>query len=351
MPKGNQGIVYRRPVKSDYGIGIIGAGGIVNGAHLPAYRKAGLNVVAICDVKEDAVKSTANRWGIQNTYCEVEQLLARPDVDIVDIAIPNQGRVEIVEAAAVAGKHILIQKPFAYSYEEALHMVQMAEKCGVKLAVNQNARWAPFYRAVKEILDTGVLGTPYLITHEMRINQDATMGDTWFAKVPHFLLVDYEIHHIDLMRYWSKQSPSRVYVSATKMPGQNFESEMTALSILEFPDGARATLTTVDTAQSPDHFWRFSIEGSLGSLYGTIHRNYTNPCIQYFSNAQPKEWVRPVVEGDWFPDAFYGSMFELMNAIQEDREPSTSGRDNLETIKVLSGMIQSIEERRMIDLD
>lgn len=343
-------LIYPLPEKHDYGIGIVGAGGIVNGGHLPAYRAAGLQVKAIVDVNEAAVKQTADRWGIADYGIDYRMLLERPDIAIIDIAIPNEGRMAIVKDAVAAGKHVLIQKPFAHTLQQAREMVALAKAANVKLAVNQNARFAPFYHKVKAIIDSGSLGEPYLMTHEMRINQDAHMADTWFAQVPHFLIVDYDIHHIDLMRYWSGQTPERVFASGTKMPGQNFACNMTNLTTMEFAGGLRALLTTVDTAQHEEHFWRFSVEGTQGSLYGQIASGYQQPQIHYFSQAVPDRWVSPSIEGQWFPDAFYGIMFELMCAIQEDREPSTGGEDNLETLRVMHSIIQSVEERAVIEV-
>ncbi len=343
-------LIYKLPKKHDYGIGIVGAGGIVNGAHLPAYRAAGLQVKAIADVNGAAVKQTAERWGIADFFADFRKLLERSDIDIIDIAIPNEGRVEIVKEAVAAGKHVLIQKPFAHKIEQAEEMIALARAAGVKLAVNQNARFAPFYYRVKQIIDAGHLGEIYLMTHEMRINQDAYMADTWFANVPHFLIVDYDIHHIDLMRHWSGMTPERVFVSGTRMPGQNFACDMTNLTTMEFANGLRALLTTVDTTQHDEHFWRFSVEGTKGSLYGRIENGYKHPRIEYCSSGNPGKWIRPTVRGEWFPDAFYGTMFELMQAIDEDREPSISGADNLDTLKVMHSMIRSVEEKTVIQV-
>jgi predicted dehydrogenase len=346
---GQPSLLYPLPPKHDYGIAIIGAGSIVQ-THLTAYRKAGLNVIGICDIRREAAEATAQKWGIAHVTTDYRTLLERPDVHIVDIAIPNEGRSEIVKAAAALGKHVLIQKPFAHSFEQAKEMIQAAERGGIRLAVNQNARFAPFYYKTKQILDLGYLGVPYLMTHEMRINQDRYKAGSWYSRMAHFLLTDYEIHHIDLMRYWSGQNPESVYVSTTRMPGQNFASDMTALSILEFPDGLRATLKSVDTTQSDEHFFHFSIEGTKGSLHGLMKTGYLFPTLEYYTADRPGEWVRVSLAGSWFPDAFYGTMFELMNAIQENREPSIAGKDNYHTMRTLHAMIASSEQRRVIAL-
>lgn len=347
---GGNALIHPLPHKHDYGIGIVGAGLIVNAAHIPAYRKAGLQVKAVADINANALEQTAQRYGITDVYTDYRRLLERSDIDIIDIAIPNEGRVDIVKEAVAAGKHVLIQKPFAHRLEQAEEMVRLAREAGVKLAVNQNARYAPFYHAVKQVIDSGALGELYLMTHEMRINQDAGMGDTWYAQVPHFLVVDYDIHHIDLMRYWSGMTPERVYASGTRMRGQNFACDMTVLTTMEFGNGLRAQLTTVDTTQNDEHFWRFSVEGSQGSLYGRIASGYKLPRVEYCTNGNPGRWTRLSLRGEWFPDAFYGTMFELMSAIGEDREPAIGGGDNLQTLKVMHSVMRSLERGTVEDV-
>lgn len=346
----NPNLIYPKPAKADYGVGIVGAGGIVNGAHIPAYRNAGIRIAGICDIQQEAVENTAKRWGIEDVYTDYRKLIERADIDILDIAIPNEGRIEIVKEAVAAGKHVLIQKPFAYHYEQGEEMVRLAKEANVKLAVNQNARFAPFYHLTKQILDTGVLGELYFISHEMRLNQDTLSKDHWIAKIPkHFLLLDYEIHHIDLMRYWTGKMPSRVYASTSKMPGQNFLSDMNSLITMEFADGLRASLTTIDTNQSDHNFWRFTAEGTNGSLRGYTHDGYRFPTVEYYVKDQ-RQWIRPSIKGSWFSDAFYGVMFEFMSAIQEDREPSMSGEDNLLTLKLLGSIIESSETKEIVKI-
>ncbi|WP_308639585.1 Gfo/Idh/MocA family protein [Paenibacillus silvisoli] len=345
-------LIYERPLRCDYGIGIIGTGGIVNHVHLPAYRKAGLNVVAVTDIDRQAAERTADKFGIGHVFSSVHELVAADGIDIVDIAIPPQGRLEIVEAAAKAGKHILIQKPFAHNREEAERMVRIAQDAGVKLMVNQNARYAPFYRKTKELIETGAIGVPYLFTHEMRINQDKTSKDSWFAKLPHFLIADYDIHHLDMMRFWAGRSPERIFSSTARMEGQHFLSDMTHMAVLEFSGGLRGHILSVDSAQmkAEDQYFRFVVEGSEGRIECAMNNLYHVLDFRYVTNRNPDEWVPLNVEGQWFPDAFYGVMFELMNAIHEDREPAVSGSDNLETLRLLEGAISSVTERRVVEL-
>lgn len=149
----------------DLGIGIIGAGGIVRNAHLPAYREAGCTVVAIAGIRPEAAEEAGARFGIAQRVTDYRRLLENPAVRVVDIAIPGQGRVTVVRDVGAAGKHILIQKPLANTLAEAREIVRLAREAGVLLAVNQNARRAPPYRATWSLIRQGFLGTIYDILY------------------------------------------------------------------------------------------------------------------------------------------------------------------------------------------
>src|SRR5436190_8977058 len=110
----------RLPPKTDYGIAFIGCGGIINYGHIPAYQASGFNLLGGYDRNPEAAEKTVETHGLKKLYGSLEELLADPQVEIVDIAvIPGQQR-DIVEKAAAAGKHILCQKPFSVHYPEAV---------------------------------------------------------------------------------------------------------------------------------------------------------------------------------------------------------------------------------------
>lgn len=329
------------PRKTDYGIGIIGCGGIVNHAHLPAYQRFGFRVVACCDIREEAAKQTAERFGIPKWFTDYRQLLELTEVEIVDIAIHQQGRVEIVQAAAQAGKHILIQKPFAHRMEDALAMVEACEKFGVKLMVNQQARYAPGHRFVKLLIENGWLGEVYHLTHHVRGNQDSG----WPAETPNFLIVDHGIHYIDLMRYWTGREPKRVYASTARMPGQRAVSPMVYSINLEFDENCMANLWFNDVVQGRDNHYEFTVDGTKGTVRGNATQ------VTLALKDAPVSVIRLDLKGTWFPDAFAATMAELMRAIQEDNEPAISGRDNLKTLRIALAAVQSSEEHRPIELD
>ena len=111
---------------SELGIGIVGASDIVDKKHLPAYKKHNLPVIGVYDMNPEAAKRVAETHGLDSTYQTLDELLADPRIKIIDCAIPSDGRLPIIEAAAKAGKHILMHKPFAYSAEEGQAFIDAA---------------------------------------------------------------------------------------------------------------------------------------------------------------------------------------------------------------------------------
>src|SRR6266511_4715695 len=135
----------------------------MRGAHLPAYQRFGYRILAACDVLEDNARRAAEAFGIARYTTRLEHLLDDPAIKVIDLAVHASQRRPIVEKIAAAGKHILSQKPFALTYADAAHMVDVCERAGVTLMVNQQARWAPAHRALQLVLESGILGHLYSV--------------------------------------------------------------------------------------------------------------------------------------------------------------------------------------------
>src|SRR5262249_25161762 len=116
------------PARRDFGIGVIGCGGIARGAHLPAYQKFGYPVRPGCDLAAELVQRAQQEFDIPFGTTDAEALLARPEVQIVDLAVHAAQRPPLVERIAAAGKPILSQKPFALNWNDARHMVEVCER-------------------------------------------------------------------------------------------------------------------------------------------------------------------------------------------------------------------------------
>ncbi|MFN3653382.1 MAG: Gfo/Idh/MocA family protein [Armatimonadota bacterium] len=333
------------PERSDYGIGIVGCGGIVRHAHLPAYRQFGYRVTGCCDIDPAAVRAVQEQFDVPFGTTQVEELIYRNDVEIIDLAVHASVRREVMEVVSRAGKPILSQKPFAMSWDDAAAMVRTCRERGVKLMVNQQARWAPVHRAIRQVIESGVLGPVYSVVHFARGFQDEP--GSWFVNLVDFNIVDHGIHYIDLVRYFTGRTPLRVKATAAMVPGQVAVSPMHHAILMEFEPDAHLTAMShfnniVQTRALHGYDWY--IDGTEGSVHGTWSE------VALSLKAAPEVKQVFAIKGQWFPDAFGGSMGELMRAIQEDREPSTSGQDNLNSIKIAYAAVRSAETGRAVEL-
>src|SRR5215203_7500130 len=141
-------------------VGLIGTGTIAFSAHLPAIRKLKdtLELVAVADIREDNAARAAKEYGAEASYGDYRELLARGDLDFVDICTPEFLHAEQTEAASAAGVHIICEKPMSSSVAEADRMIAAAEKAGVLLMIAHSRRFTGRYRQIREAIDRGDIG-------------------------------------------------------------------------------------------------------------------------------------------------------------------------------------------------
>ena len=338
--------------KRDYGIGIIGAGGIVNAAHLPAYRKAGFNVIGLTDQDRDKAVQTARSFEVPMVYASVEALLGDPSVEIVDIAVPPWNQKDLVRQVTAAGKHLLCQKPLSNIYAEAVEIVEMAEASGVRLAVNQQMRWDQAVRASRSLLNRGLLGDPASAVIDISILTEWRAWP-WVLTVEGLDLMFHSIHYFDSMRSLFGL-PERVWTSGSGYPGQAPVGETRTITVFEYSDTFRAMVSVNHNNWTEEQFATLRIDGTEGYAAGTFGLLYDYPhgrpdTLSYSSRKiDPNKTIDHRFEERWIPDSFIGPMGELMAAIEQDRLPETNGRDNLETLQMVHAGYRSMAEHRAV---
>ena len=344
-----------RPVlgtKTDYGIGIIGAGGIVNAAHLPAYRKAGFNVIGLTDKDADKANRTARDFEVPRVFPNVESLFDDPAVEIVDIAVPPWHQKELVRMATAAGKHLLCQKPLSNVYAEAVEIVEMAEERGVKLAVNQQMRWDQAVRASRTLLNRGLLGEPASAVIDVNILTEWRAWP-WVLEAGGLDLMFHSIHYFDSMRALFGD-PERVWSSGASYPGHVATGETRTITVFEYSDTFRALVSVNHNNWTEECFATLRIDGTEGYAAGTFGLLYDYPhgrpdTLSWSSRKiDANKTINHRFEERWIPDSFIGPMGELMSSIEQDRLPETNGRDNLKTLQLVNAGYRSMAEHRAV---
>ena len=332
----------RFPRGSGLGIGILGCGTIAQSAHLPAYTAYGLDVVSVWSRTPATVATIMQRFPIVRSVADsVEDLLEDPAVDIVDIATPPANRLDLVAAAVRAGKHVLAQKPLTTDVASLLPLLDEAAERGVRIAVNQNARWAPAWRVATRLVDMGAIGEVVGVTHIHDKPLPPLVG-TPFDDVPHMLVVDYLVHWIDITRCWLRGNTlEAVHAHEARVPCQPPEAKNPwSVTIgLTCADGAHAMVRVVGDVHASQPGCPFWIHGTEGTVRGSILGG--SDMVQLDRGGGVTSYP---LEGQWFVDGFAGAMGELMCAIAEDREPEHSARDNVATLSLIEAARDSVEQ-------
>jgi predicted dehydrogenase len=348
----------RLPRRKDAGIGCVGAGFIMSDCHLVAYRQAGFNLVAIAARDGARARAVAERHRIPHCHNSVEELLADPAVEVLDVAVPPDVQPHIIRAATAHADHIrgiLAQKPLALSVRQARECADRCARAGIKLAVNQNMRYDQSVRALKDVLQRGWLGEPVLGTIDMRA---IPHWMPWSERLHSLSTFVMSIHHLDTFRYWFG-TPDRVLASTRPDPRTTFpHRDGINLYILEYDSGCRAAAWD-DVWTGParegaegDIAIRWRVEGTEGLARGTIgwpsYPARTPSTLDFTTKHQPGSWLQPRWQEVWFPDAFVGTMAQLLCALEEPgAEPEISGRDNLETIALCEAVYAAAQEHRV----
>lgn len=318
-------------------IGLIGCGGITQ-YHLQAYRSAGFQVTALCDL--DLSKATARRdeyFPAAAIYEDYRQLLRDDSIEVVDIATHPPERPPIIENALNAGKHVLSQKPFVLDLDVGMRLIELAQKHNRYLAVNQNGRWAPHFSYARHAVASGLLGEVF--GAHLSCHWDHTwVRGTEFERVKHLILYDYAIHWFDILRaVLPGKVPVRVYASTARASRQQLMPNLLGQAIVEF-DGAQATLA-FDAALPHGSQERTFLSGSKGSLYSVGSGNQEQTLTVNLSSGR---WI-PMLEGKWFPDGFHGTMGELLCSIEQRRECAIDAADNLKSLEMCFAAVASSE--------
>ena len=337
------------PVDYRPGVGIIGCGGIVKLAHLPAYAAYDVEVIGVYDTSRAATDGIQERFPVVGkVYESVAELLDDPRIEIVDIATHPGVRRELIEQAIDAGKHVLSQKPFALDLDAARGLIDRAERKGVRLAVNQNGRWAPPWRIATRLVEQGRIGDVSAVTHLFEHDFGWTVA-TPYDEIPHFVLYDFAVHWIDITRCWfaDKEVASvraLEYRTPTQPVGQI--APWGALVVVQYVDGSNALIRSVgsSTRRPGNPFW---IHGSEGTIRGSVRKGTDFVTLERDGDA-----IGYQLEGEWLPDGFAGTLAELCSAVVDRREPFNSGRHNLLTLQMTLAACRSAEEDgRPVSLD
>lgn len=257
-------------------IGIIGVGGIAQGAHIPGYKELGdqVKLVACADVNVERARQVAERFGIDTAYEDYREMLEKEELDAVSVCTPNKFHAPATVAALEAGCHVLCEKPPALSAAEARLMVDTAAQVGKVLTFGLHYRFTTEVRAAKRLIDGGELGHIYAA----RVDAIRRRGIPGWGVFTNKELqgggpvIDIGVHMLDTCLYLMGyprpvQVLAKTYQEIGNRPGvgamgqwdwENFEVEDLAMAMIKFDNGATILLES-SFAQNVDVMERMNV--------------------------------------------------------------------------------------------
>lgn len=330
---------------------LVGAGGIVTTAHLPAYQLAGYAVKGIYDPDQQKAKAAAQAFAIPAVYDKLEDMVKDAKEEVVfDLAVPATAITSLLEQLPDKA-NVLMQKPMGQDLAMAKQILEIVQRKKMLAAVNFQLRYAPFIKEARKMIAEGLLGE--LLDIEVNINV-YTPWHLWdfLFESPRVEILYHSIHYIDLVRTFLG-NPKTVYAKTTGHPAMKQLASVRSNIIMDYGQYKRANILTNHCHQfgnEKQHSY-IKLEGSAGAVrigLGVL-QHYPQgvaDTFEYFlMNDQDGKWKRKDIKGSWFPHAFSGSMEQVMLAATgKISQPDNSVENAIYTMACVEAAYQSSEQ-------
>lgn len=339
---------------------LIGAGGIVNDAHLPAYKIAGFRVAGIFDIDREKALRTAGKFDIPLVYYNLGDMLDRSPRSVVfDVAVPGSQLLPVLQGLP-EGACLLLQKPMGDDLAMARAILDLTRARHMTAGVNFQLRYAPFINAARQMIKRGLLGE----LHDIEINVNVyTPWHLWtfLYSLSRVEILYHSIHYIDVVRTFFG-NPATIYARTVKHPAMPELASVRTNIIMDYGSMIRANILTNHChdfgLQQQQSYIKF--EGTRGAIrikMGLL-MNYPQGVPDGFEYilippagssggeavepGKPREWKTLDIHGGWFPHAFIGSMAQVMLAAEGSIErPDNSVEDAIHTMACVEAAYES----------
>ena len=313
-------------------------------------------LAAVVDANPDMLKIVAERYGLDEKICfqSLEQAVSRVQADAALVIVPPALHKEVAVAALESGLHCLVEKPLAETMRDAVEIVEAAKKNGKKLMVSQNYRFKRAPQTVKTLIEkqyAGKIGSVFVNF------QKAPQFTGFRTKMPEPLIEDMSVHHFDQIRGILNLNPVRIRAHSWNTPWSWFEGNPVAAVLFEMDNGAVVSYNGNWVSRGWETTWdgEWRIQGSEGEILWKNNQVILHPADLFVSVFQDGAVEK---EGDLYFDLKpmkqeerLASIAEFAAAILEDREPETSGADNLYSLAMVIGAKYAARTGEVVEVE
>jgi len=333
-------------------VAVAGCGAIAETWVRYALSRNDVEIVALVDIREEKAKAMARRHELtSNIYTDVVKAIAASNANLVfDLTTPTAHK-EVVIPALRSGCDVFGEKPMATSMEIARDMVSVAEETNKMYAVMQNRRYTQNIRALRELVLSGAIGRIGFVCADFFLGPHF-LGFRTIMDNP--LILDMGIHTFDQARFITGLDPVSVYCHQFNPSGSWYKGDAAAVCIFEFQGGSvfcyRGSWCAEGSPTSWDASWR--VTGSKGTAI------WDGASVPYCEVVAPSDEARFIsdVKGidattSWDGrEGHFGCLDEMFSALSEGRSAETDCRDNLKSMAMVFGAIESAREGRKVQI-
>ncbi|MCL2515931.1 MAG: Gfo/Idh/MocA family oxidoreductase [Microbacteriaceae bacterium] len=335
-------------------VGLGGWGGNWARQAIPPVRE--VEVAAIVDPHEPTLRAVQADIGIpaERAFASLTAALAAVQADAVVITAPAVVHIPLAIEALEAGKHVLVEKPFANTAAEALTAVQRAEELGLILQVSQNYRSYPAPKVVRDLLERGELGELAAINIDFRQwDNDLPKETHRHYAFPHPMINDMAIHHFDLLRMVTGQEAVRVYAKASYPSFSKYGEEAQAAMTIEMANGLVVSYRGSWLSRGKPTAWagEWSIQGEDGEIFFTSRgskgpvEDASGDLVTILRSGKKRPETLPLPEAELYDRSAGLQVFA--RAIAGGPAPETLGRSNLGSLALMEAAARSAASGRV----
>ena len=333
-------------------IGVVGAGAISD-VHLKALAAHDrVEVTCIADPSAEACDRQAMKYGIGRSFADYREMLDRPDLDAVDIAVPHYLHCPIALNALSAGLHVICEKPIGLNLEEADRMIEAADRSSGRLLIKQYLRCAEHHARAKEIVDSGEIGDVYLTTGLFIAQQSWIENDpdnwrgTW-DKAGGGFLIDGGVHLLDLMQFVLGRAVAVTATAKRLVADLPHKAEDTASLTVEYERGAIGSVVCANCDTSlPELTFGTGFYGAGGS----VHVLQDGPIARLIRSTDGVSEELLTVE-NWWEKANVAVMTHLVDCLLDGTEPVVSLEEARHDLEIVLAAYRSSGEARRVSIE
>jgi len=314
-------------------------------------------LVAIADLDERARTIAADSVGldVDRRYPSLYAALGDgAGADTALIVVPPEHHAAVAATALEGGLHCLVEKPFAPTMKEARDLVRCAADAGRELMVTQSFRFKRGPQTVKHLIERGTIGDIEAVYVRFMNAPPFTGFRTEMAEP---LIVDMAIHHFDFIRGVLGLEPSTVWASSFNPSWSRFQGNASAVAKFATPEGATVVYTGSWSSRGPATSWDgdWDIQGTRGALKWSKNRVRFFPsefgdAVFYRGALQRGGDVLDIPLVKLASEERLGTLAEFSSALAEGRRPQAHGEDNLRTLALVLGAVESASTGNLVDL-